>query len=304
MSCCGDVSRACSWKWVSCFPAVHFLTHRDTTQHPRHTTARTPYQRHRTQAHTPHHTQRPTYHTHSQTHTQTMAGLTASMKRKVLSVGTTTTLGFDAKPRCVSSRRDRCPTLQGAGKLSAHFRRTHGRGARAQTTSAHFRSNHLAKCFAVFWRKPRAEPSLMPSRAGERVRVLRGAAVLQGWDPANFLVAEAQTALCVIYVEDDDWDWCCAFRQRQVGHVLFSQLEGQGEFILEEPVVPVLLNQDLVDVAEVSDALRKFGEARTLSSRTSGTRCLSCASTTSWRQSSSWQRVHAAWKRARLRATC
>ena len=99
MSCCGDVSRACSWKWVSCFPAIHFLTHRDTTQHTRHTTARTPYQRHRTQAHTPHHTQRPTYHTHSQTHTQTMAGLTASMKRKVLSVGTTTTLGFDAKPR-------------------------------------------------------------------------------------------------------------------------------------------------------------------------------------------------------------
>ena len=77
-------------------------------------------------------------------------------------------------------------------------------------------------------RKPRAEPSLMPGRAGERVRVLRGAAVLQGWDPANFLVAEAQTALCVIYVEDDDWDWCCAFRQRQVGHVLFSQLEGSG----------------------------------------------------------------------------
>ena len=81
---------------------------------------------------------------------------------------------------------------------------------------------------SFFGRKPRAEPSLIPGRAGERVRVLRGAAVLQGWDRANFLVAEAQTALCVIYVEDDDWDLCCTFRQRQVGHVLFSQLEGSG----------------------------------------------------------------------------
>ena len=43
----------------------------------------------------------------------------------------------------------------------------------------------------------------MPARAGERVRLLRGAAVPQDWDPANFLVAEAGTALCVICVEDD-----------------------------------------------------------------------------------------------------
>ena len=82
------------------------------------------------------------------------------------------------------------------------------------------------------------------------------AAAPPDWYPANFLAAAAGTALGVIYVEDDDCGQCCAFEQRQQGHVQISNLEGLGEFIQEEPIVLFLADQYLADVADCSDALR------------------------------------------------
>ena len=71
--------------------------------------------------------------------------------------------------------------------------------------------------------------------------------------PADFWVAEAGTALCVIYVDGgDDWGFCRAFEQRQEG-VQLKLLEGSDEFILEKSIVPVLKYHDFSEVAARSD---------------------------------------------------
>ena len=57
---------------------------------------------------------------------------------------------------------------------------------------------------------------------------------------------QASAALCVIYVGEDEWRWCWP---RQECYVMLANLEGTGEFIL-------LADQDLTDVADLSDALR------------------------------------------------
>ena len=46
----------------------------------------------------------------------------------------------------------------------------------------------------------------MPVRTGD-VRLLRGVAAPQGWDPVCFFFAEAGTALYVINVDDEEWSW-------------------------------------------------------------------------------------------------
>ena len=88
----------------------------------------------------------------------------------------------------------------------------------------------------------------MSVRAGERARQLRAVPAPQGLGPANFLVAEAGTQLCVIHVDDDGWSGCFAFEQRQEDHV-----RARATCILEEPIVPLLTDQDLAELADLPD---------------------------------------------------
>ena len=84
----------------------------------------------------------------------------------------------------------------------------------------------------------------MPASVGERARLrCEKKKAPSGWDAANFLVAEARTALCLIHR-------CYAFDQRQEGFVQLNLLEGTDKFTLkeavfQEPIVPVLVDRDL-----------------------------------------------------------
>ena len=124
--------------------------------------------------------------------TSQMALSKASMKRNVLNVGTA--LGFDAKPCCHCKERTGAPHCK---------ERTGSRHTSGGTTARErlprplpLQPRHL--CSAVLAAGVECGTELMPARAGERVR----------------LVHDAAAALCAIYVEDDDWDWCFASRQR------------------------------------------------------------------------------------------
>ena len=85
---------------------------------------------------------------------------------------------------------------------SAQFRGGRGRGT-ARHRPRLFQPPCF--CFAVGSASRLWNRSSMPIGAGERVRLVRDAAAPQGWHPTNFLSAMARTALCVVYVEDDDW---------------------------------------------------------------------------------------------------
>ena len=147
---------------------------------------------------------------------------------------------------------------------------------------------------------------MQASSADERARLLRGTKAPSGWDAANFLVAEASTALCLIHVNDADSDkgWCNAFEHRKESNVQIELLEGMGEFILtevvlQEPIVPVLTDSDFAAVADLPSA---GTSSATTPSRTGGTQCWECVSTLSWRESSSRQQGRTACLRCRLRA--
>ena len=107
-----------------------------------------------------------------------MTRSTASMTRGVLNVGMAITLGFDAMPQ-----------LTHGSNLSPHFRR----GATNRTTHAPVGATtraSLRSFVAGLW----CCTSMLVS-VGERTRLLRGTTAPLGWDPANFLVAEAGATL-------------------------------------------------------------------------------------------------------------
>ena len=82
-------------------------------------------------------------------------------------------------------------------------------------------------------------------------------------------------------------------------------MKGYREFILEEPVVPALTDQDLVVVADLTD-VRTSESGSELGEQNQRNTILDLCFPTSWRQVSSWQLVHAARRRSETcdRARC
>ena len=70
--------------------------------------------------------------------------------------------------------------------------------------------------------------------------------------PTNFLAAAAGTALCMVCVESDEWGWCSAFEQTRERATCGPPTWRAGEFILEDPIVPVVTDQNLAEVADCS----------------------------------------------------
>ena len=190
-----------------------------------------------------------------------MARSKANETRHVLNIGTTTTLGFDAKPRCVSSRSIRGPTLQGTDKRSAHSTREASGTPRVPLQphrALHSPVLHLRQLLWFSFSDASESRGIALACVSER-------RLHSGWDSVKFLVAEAgETSL-----RDPR-----RRRGRRLGLVLrqrpeASRLhklalpEGTDEFVLEEPLdtedepsVPVLTDTGLSSVADLPSRRR------------------------------------------------
>ena len=166
--------------------------------------------------------------------------------------------------------------------------------------NAHSLSNDVATVFGFVLG---CQPESVNALAG-----VCGKAAPPDWDPVNFLIAEAGTALCVIHVDDvkDDWGVCYADDQRQTGYVQLVLLDGTNEFIFEGPhrhrgrVRRPCPEGPRFGLSGRSHQFGvQLGERRC---RAGGTRCWNCASSTSWRQGSSWQQGRTVLRRRQLRA--
>ena len=148
-----------------------------------------------------------------------------------------------------------------------------GRGVSAQTTPTCPTTSFVFRRFAA-----QAACDIAPQSQSELANVFSGCAVWRRRRDGTLQISGLQKpGLCVIHIDgvDDDWVWCCAFRGK-AGRLraarLFGGFGGLRWFILEAPIVLVLTEQDLSEVADLPDVRSwRAAPARAKQRKTSGT---------------------------------